>query len=99
LEAFTVDPRVSIDNSLSDELTVIEVSARDRPGLLYEIACVLSAEQVDISSAHIATFGEKAVDVFYVTSANGKKIIQPSARKRIREKLLEAFENDNASKT
>jgi [protein-PII] uridylyltransferase len=99
LEAFTVDPRVSIDNSLSDELTVIEVAARDRPGLLYEIACVLSAEHVDISSAHIATFGEKAVDVFYVTSANGKKIIQPNVRKRIREKLLEAFENDADSKT
>lgn len=99
LEAFTVDPRVSIDNSLSDELTVIEVAARDRPGLLYEIACILSAEQVDISSAHIATFGEKAVDVFYVTGASGKKIIQPNTRKRIREKLLEAFEDDTDAKT
>ncbi|MEJ2227349.1 MAG: [protein-PII] uridylyltransferase [Alphaproteobacteria bacterium] len=98
LEAFTVDPRVSIDNSLSDELTVVEVTALDRPGLLHEIAQVLSAEQVEICSAHIATFGEKAVDVFYVTGANGKKITQPNIHKRVREKLLEAFENGDTSK-
>ena len=66
LEAFSVEPRVSIDNSLSDELTVIEVNGRDRTGLLYELACILTGLNIDISSAHIATFGEKAVDVFYV---------------------------------
>lgn len=92
LDAFTVEPRVSIDNSLSDELTVIEVNARDRPGLLYDIAQILTGEQVDISSAHIATFGEKAVDVFYVTDANRKKITRESMQKRIRERLLEAFD-------
>lgn len=91
LDAFTVEPRVSIDNSLSDELTVIEVNARDRPGLLYDIASILAELQVDISSAHIATFGEHAVDVFYVTGADRKKITREGTQGKIREKLMEAF--------
>jgi [protein-PII] uridylyltransferase len=92
LEAFTVEPRVSIDNSMSDELTVIEVSGRDRTGLLYDLACILASLSIDISSAHIATFGERAVDVFYVTDQTHKKITREAAQKKLRESLLEAFE-------
>ena len=93
LEAFSVEPRVSIDNSLSDELTVIEVNGRDRTGLLYELASILARLNIDISSAHIATFGEKAVDVFYVTGAARKKITHEATQKQLRESLLEAFES------
>ena len=35
--AFTVQPEVVINNGLSERLTVVEVSGRDRPGLLYEL--------------------------------------------------------------
>lgn len=91
LDAFTVEPRVSIDNTLSDELTVIEVNARDRTGLLYDIARVLTDMQVDISSAHIATFGEKVVDVFYVTDAQRKKIVREGMQRRVCEQLLAAL--------
>jgi len=91
LDAFTVEPRVSIDNTLSDELTVIEVNARDRTGLLYDIARVLADMQVDISSAHIATFGEKVVDVFYVTDAQRKKIVREGMQRRVREQLMIAL--------
>ncbi len=94
LEAFSVEPRVSIDNSLSDELTVIEVNGRDRTGLLFDLASILTSLDIDISSAHIATFGEKAVDVFYVTDQSRKKISREATHKKLREKLLEAFETD-----
>jgi [protein-PII] uridylyltransferase len=94
LEAFSVEARVSIDNSLSDELTVIEVSGRDRTGLLYDLARILAGLNLDISSAHIATFGERAVDVFYVTDASRKKITRESTQKKLRESLLKAFETD-----
>ena len=93
LEAFSVAPRVSIDNSASDELTVIEVNGRDRTGLLYDLASILTSLSIDISSAHIATFGEKAVDVFYVTDNTRKKITREATQKKLREKLLEAFEH------
>ncbi len=94
LEAFSVEPRVSIDNSLSDELTVIEVNGRDRTGLLFDLARILASMNIDISSAHIATFGEKAVDVFYVTDASRKKITREATQKALRENLLKAFETD-----
>jgi [protein-PII] uridylyltransferase len=95
LDAFTVEPRITIDNSLSDELTVIEVNARDRAGLLYDIAHVLADMNVDISSAYIATFGEKAVDVFYVTDTKRKKIIHEGTRRRIKKQLLIALDSNH----
>ncbi len=94
LEAFQVDPSVSIDNSLSEELTVVEVSGRDRTGLLFDLARILASLKIDIHSAQIATFGEKAVDVFYITDRNRKKITREATQKKLRESLLEAFETD-----
>jgi [protein-PII] uridylyltransferase len=46
---------------------------------------------LDIASAHIATFGEKAVDVFYVTDLTGKKITSSSRESIIRDRLTKAL--------
>jgi [protein-PII] uridylyltransferase len=92
LSAFTVEPQVAIDNTLSDALTVIEINGLDRPGLLYDITREISDLNLDIASAHIATFGEKAVDVFYVTDLTGKKITSSSREAAIRERLLKALQ-------
>ncbi len=95
LSAFTVEPQVIIDNTLSDALTVIEINGLDRPGLLYDVTRELSDLNLDIASAHIATFGEKAVDVFYVTDLTGKKITSSSREARIREGLTKVLEAQN----
>jgi [protein-PII] uridylyltransferase len=89
---FEVAPEVVIDNALSDHLTVIEVSGLDRTGLLYDLTTAISDLNLDITSAHITTFGEKAVDVFYVTDLTNKKIDSASRQKAIRERLLEALQ-------
>jgi [protein-PII] uridylyltransferase len=86
--AFTVPPEVLIDNTLSNQFTVVQVSGLDRPGLLYELTSTLSDLNLDITSAHITTFGEKAVDVFYVTDLTNKKITDPRRQKAIEERLL-----------
>ena len=86
--AFTVEPDVIINNALSDQFTVIEVAGRDRPGLLYELTSTLSNLLLDITSAHITTFGEKAVDVFYVTDLTGKKIVSEQRQEMIRKRLV-----------
>jgi len=91
LSAFTVEPQVVIDNTLSDALTVIEVNGLDRPGLLYDVTREISDLNLDIASAHIATFGEKAVDVFYVTDLTGKKITSSSRESLIRERLTKVL--------
>ena len=74
--------------ALSERLTVVEVSGRDRPGLLYDLTSALSDLSLDIASAHVTTFGEKAVDVFYVTDLVGKQIVSDVRQKTIKERLL-----------
>ncbi|MCB1483628.1 MAG: [protein-PII] uridylyltransferase [Hyphomicrobiaceae bacterium] len=91
VEAFTVEPEVLINNALSERLTVIEVAGRDRPGLLYDLTASLSDLSLDIASAHITTFGEKAVDVFYVTDLTGKKIINEARQQSIRDHLVKVL--------
>ena len=91
MEAFSVEPEVIIDNNLSDQFTVIEVAGRDRPGLLYDLTSSLSDLNLDISSAHITTFGEKAIDVFYVTDLTSKKIVSEPRQKAIEQKLTEVL--------
>ncbi len=87
-DAFIVAPDVILDNTASQELTVIEVHALDRPGLLFDLARGLSDLGLDIGSAHIATFGEKAVDVFYVTCGEKQKVASDEDKRIIRERLL-----------
>jgi [protein-PII] uridylyltransferase len=93
-DAFTVAPEVLVDNAVSNQFTVIEVSGLDRPGLLYELTSAISDLNLDITSAHITTFGEKAVDVFYVTDLTDKKITSPQRQKAIRDRLLEVLAED-----
>jgi [protein-PII] uridylyltransferase len=95
--AFTVTPEVLIDNALSQQFTVIEVAGLDRPGLLFELTNTLSDLNLDITSAHITTFGEKAVDVFYVTDLTNKQITSPQRQKTIRQRLLEVLGERRAS--
>lgn len=87
VEAFSVSPGAEIDNNLSDRYTVIEVTGRDRPGLLYELTSELSDLSLDISSAHIATFGEKVFDVFYVTDLTGRQVTSEKRQKEIAKRL------------
>ncbi len=88
---FTVEPRVIIDNTASATHTVVEVNGRDRPGLLYALTRALSGEDVQIGSAQIATYGESAVDVFYVKDIFGLKVTHEAKIESIRKALLGAL--------
>jgi [protein-PII] uridylyltransferase len=90
-DAFKVAPEVLVDNTLSNQFTVIEVAGRDRPGLLYELTNTLSDLNLDITSAHITTYGEKVVDVFYVTDLTNKKITNPPRQDAVRARLLDVL--------
>ncbi|MBU2534333.1 MAG: ACT domain-containing protein, partial [Alphaproteobacteria bacterium] len=95
IDAFTVEPEIVISNELSDRFTVIEVAGLDRAGLLYELTSAISDLQLDINSAHITTFGEKAVDVFYVTDLTAKKIVDTKRQATIRERLEGILSTDD----
>ncbi|HVR89906.1 MAG TPA: [protein-PII] uridylyltransferase [Novosphingobium sp.] len=89
-DAFDVRPRVEFDNSASNRFTVIEVNARDRPALLNRLARALFEARLMVHSAHIATYGERAVDTFYVTDVLGEKIDAVQRLRGVEKKLLEA---------
>ncbi|MEL6288130.1 MAG: [protein-PII] uridylyltransferase [Pseudomonadota bacterium] len=80
---FEVPPQAHVDNGVSDDFTVIEVEGLDRPGLLHELTRTLSALNLDINSAHISTYGEKIVDVFYVTDLMGKKVTNEARQRAV----------------
>ncbi|MBL8572383.1 MAG: [protein-PII] uridylyltransferase [Hyphomicrobiaceae bacterium] len=96
VKAFDLATDVIVNNGWSDRFTVIEVSGLDRPGLLYDLTRAISSLNLNITSAHIATFGEKAVDVFYVTDLTGQKIASPSRQRTIRQRMIEVFDGSIA---
>jgi [protein-PII] uridylyltransferase len=95
-KTFPIAPEALIDNNQSHQYTVLEVSGLDRPGLLYELTSAISDLNLNIGSAHIVTFGEKAVDSFYVADLTGHKIVNPARQNAIRQQLLDIFANDPA---
>jgi [protein-PII] uridylyltransferase len=90
--AFSIAPAVTIDNDASAGATVIEVSGRDRPGLLAALARILAEAELSIQSAHIDNYGERAVDAFYVVTREGK-LDEPHRRAAVRGRLMEALED------
>ncbi|MFN8831915.1 MAG: [protein-PII] uridylyltransferase [Labrys sp. (in: a-proteobacteria)] len=89
--AFQIAPEVLVNNDWSNKYTVIEVSGLDRPGLLYDLTTTISRLNLNIASAHIATFGEKAIDVFYVTDLTGAKIESSQRQTAIKARLMAVF--------
>jgi len=96
MRPFVVEPEVTINNQWSDRYTVIEMSGLDRPGLLYQLTTAISKLNLNIASAHVATFGERARDVFYVTDLLGAQITAPTRQAAIKSALIHLLANDEA---
>jgi [protein-PII] uridylyltransferase len=84
----SVPPSIRFDNETSAALTIMDITARDRVGLLYLITKTLYDLNVDIASAKIVTEGGRALDTFYVSDLLRNKIVDPERQERIRAALL-----------
>ncbi len=93
MRAIHVPPRVVIDNHASNTHTVLEVNGRDRPGLLHDVTAAISDQGLQIASAHVTTYGVRAVDVFYVKDVFGLKVENERKLAQLREALLAALQN------
>ena len=91
MRAIHVPPRVVIDNRASNTHTVLEVNGRDRPGLLHDVTAAISEAGLQIASAHVTTYGVRAVDVFYVKDIFGLKIENDRKLAQLRDSLLLAL--------
>ena len=94
LRAFHIEPEVLIHNGWSDSHTAIEVVGLDRPGLLYDLTSALARLNLNIASAHISTYGERAVDVFYVSDLTGGKVVHSGRQETVTKRLLEALKGE-----
>jgi [protein-PII] uridylyltransferase len=90
--------RITWDHQFSDKSTILEVRTGDRLGLVYKIASTLTAFNLDIVFAKVATEKNRAFDIFYVTGANGEKLaemnlsaIEEAIRYALSEKQIEPF--------
>ncbi|MDE2007037.1 MAG: [protein-PII] uridylyltransferase [Rhodospirillales bacterium] len=91
MRAIHVPPRVVIDNRASNSHTVLEVNGRDRPGLLHDVTAAISEQGLQIASAHVTTYGVRAVDVFYVKDVFGLKVTNEAKLRQLRAALLDAL--------
>ena len=91
VNALEVPPRVIIDNAASKLCSVIEVNGHDRPGFLSDVTKAITDLGLQIFSAHISTYGERVVDVFYVKDVFGMKIENETKIRQIREGLGKAI--------
>ncbi len=94
---FRTPSRVSFDNEASHTATVLEVRGPDRVGFLYDVSTALFESGLSISSAMIATYGERVVDVFYVRDGFGHKITHPDRLKAVEQRLLKAVVGENGN--
>jgi len=89
---FEVRPVVRIDTEAGTSAVVVEVSGADRPGLLADLARTISTHGYSTRSAHVASFGERAVDGFYITDADGTKPTDAARLAALRAGLLEVLD-------
>ncbi|MHB1670358.1 [protein-PII] uridylyltransferase, partial [Thiomonas sp.] len=86
---------VTVDNAALQRYTLLEVTAADRLGLLYQVGEVLLALHLSIHGAKVSTFGERVEDTFFILDENGKKLAA-AQRERLRSALLDALQQVRA---
>ncbi len=91
IKAFAIEPSVTLNNQWSHRYTMVEIIGLDRTGLLYDLTARLSKLNLNIISAHVATFGERVVDVFYVTDLLGAQVTSPTRQAAIKRALIAVF--------
>jgi glutamate-ammonia-ligase adenylyltransferase len=65
---------IEIDNTRSEQFTLMSISAPDTIGFLYELANALAMNGVNIARVHFKSLGGHAYDLLYVTDQQGRKI-------------------------
>jgi [protein-PII] uridylyltransferase len=87
----TIAPVVHVENAASDDYSIVEVTAEDRPGLLHAITHALAEIGIDIHLAKVDTLGPEVFDAFYVRRANGRRIEDPDEIERVEGRVLDAI--------
>jgi [protein-PII] uridylyltransferase len=96
LKHFRIVPQVGFDAAADGARTALSIVCTDRPGLLADIAQVLRAQRLRVHDARIATFGERAEDVFQITDERDRAL-DPERQQALRVALLDSLEGDRSA--
>jgi [protein-PII] uridylyltransferase len=88
LKQFPIETRVHFAPSPRGNLTILEVVAQDRPGLLYQVALALAHCRVNLVAAKVSTYGERAEDVFFVNTRDGKPLTDAAQMKSLETEIV-----------
>ncbi len=89
---FSTPTHVGFATDETNDRTVMEIVAGDRPGLLCQVGQVLRSHRVGIQAAKILTVGERAEDVFYVTDTAGAPLT-PEACEVLKQAVTQALDS------
>ncbi|MGE8362508.1 [protein-PII] uridylyltransferase [Pseudomonas sp.] len=89
LKHFAFAPQVTIHNDAKRPVTVLELTAPDRPGLLARVGRIFLDFDLSLQNAKIATLGERVEDVFFVTDAHNQPLSDPELCIRLQDAIIE----------
>jgi len=95
LKHFAFAPLVSIHNDAQRPVTVLEITAPDRPGLLARIGKIFLDFDLSLQNAKIATLGERVEDVFFITDAHNQPLAAPELCARLQDAIVQQLSQAN----
>ncbi len=98
LKHFPITTRVEFLPSPRAAQTLMEVTAQDRPGLLYQVALAMAQAGARLETAKIATYGERAEDVFFITTRDHLPFIDAGAQAQLREEIITRLGSGSADR-
>jgi len=97
LKHFNFPPQVTILNDAQRPVTILEITAPDRPGLLARIGRIFLEFDLSLQNAKIATLGERVEDVFFITDADNQPLSDPQLCSRLQEAIVQQLQAGQAS--
>ena len=88
---FKFPTQVSFEENTIQNQTMMKVIAYDRPGLLSQVGSAMHICGVTLHKAKIATYGEKAEDIFFITDKNELPITDSKQLKLLEETIIESL--------
>ncbi len=92
MKHFPIETRVLFSPSPKGQITIMEVTAQDRPGLLYQVALALKQCRVNLVAAKVATYGERAEDIFFINSRDRRQPLDPEQAKSLESEIVRRLE-------
>jgi len=99
LKHFNFPPQVTILNDAQRAVTILEITAPDRPGLLARLGRIFLEFDLSLQNAKIATLGERVEDVFFITDADNQPLSDPQLCSRLQEAIVQQLQAGQASDT